>query len=136
MSTASQMQVTLRLPTHALFEGYAKSLTAVAEDGAFGLLPNHIDFVTALIPSVLTLILADDTERFFGLDSGVLVKKGHEVDIAVQRGVQDGSLAALQNTVRSSFEQMDDEERIARVALSRLEANMVRRLGDLRGSSS
>ncbi|WP_245540913.1 FoF1 ATP synthase subunit delta/epsilon [Octadecabacter antarcticus] len=70
------MTVTLRLPTRMLFERQALRLTSVAENGAFGIWPNHIDFVTALVPSVITLRLADGTEEIFGIDEGLLVKKG------------------------------------------------------------
>ena len=131
MSLSAEMQVTLRLPTRTLFEGPATRLFAEAENGAFGMLPNHIDFVTALVPSVLILTLADGEERIFGIDEGILVKKGHDVDIAIRRGVQGTDLATLKETVQESFVEMDEDERVARSALSRLEAGIVRRFADL-----
>lgn len=132
MSTAPDMHVTLRLPTRTLFDGHAVRLTAVAENGGFGILPNHIDYVTALVPSVMTLRMVDGTEEIFGVDEGILVKKGHHVMVAVRRGVHGDDLATLKDTVQDSFIQMDEEERMARSALSRLEADMVRRFADLR----
>ncbi|CUH89226.1 F0F1 ATP synthase subunit epsilon [Phaeobacter sp. CECT 5382] len=136
MSMRPEMTVTLRLPTRTLFEAKAIALTAVGPDGAFGIWPNHIDFVSALVPSVLTLRLADDTqdgdEEIFGLDEGMLVKKGHHVTVATLRGVRGEDLTTLQEMVQSSFVQMDEEERLARSALSRLEADMVRRFAELR----
>ncbi|MCL1477296.1 ATPase [Marinobacter sp. M3C] len=132
MSLANVMTVTLRLPTRTLFEGRAQRLFATAVNGAFGMLPNHTDFVTALVPSVL--ILTDETgdELFFGIDEGLLVKTGHQVDIAIRRGVQGDSLDTLNDTIQTAFVEVDEEERVARSALSRLEANIVRRFGDLR----
>ena len=62
MSMAADMTVTLRLPTRTLFEGRAIRMQAVARDGAFGILPNHVDFVTALVPSVLLITLAGGAE--------------------------------------------------------------------------
>lgn len=131
MSMAADMQVTLRLPTRTLFEGRAERLTAVAPTGAFGILPNHVDVVTALVPSVITLRLADGSEEIFGIDEGLLVKKGHRVAVAALRGVRGDNLGTLRDTVETSFLQMDDDERAARSALSRLEANMVRRFAEL-----
>ena len=131
MSIAAEMKVTLRLPTRILFEGRAELLTAVAQNGAFGILPNHTDFVTALVPSVLTLRLADGSETIFGLDEGILVKKGHDVAISALRGVKGDNLESLKDTVEDSFVQMDEDERQARSAMSRLEANMVRRFTQL-----
>ena len=131
MTIAADMKVTVRLPTRVLFEGQATRLTAVAQNGAFGILPNHTDFVTALVPSVLTLRLADGTENIFGLDEGILVKKGHNVAISVLRGVQGDDLSSLKDTIEDSFVQMDEDERQARSAMSRLEANMVRRFAQM-----
>lgn len=131
MSLASEMRVTLRLPTRTLFEGPATRLMAEAENGAFGMLPNHVDFVTALVPSVLILTLTDGEERIFGIDEGILVKTGHAVEVAIRRGVQGSDLASLRETVQESFIEMDEDERVARSALSRLEAGIVRRFADL-----
>lgn len=131
MSMAADMQVTLRLPTRTLFEGPATRLFAVAENGGFGILPNHTDFVTALVPSVLTLTTPEGDEQIFGIDEGLLVKKGHAVDVAVRRGVLGDDLDTLRETVRNTFVEMDEDERKARSALSRLEADMVRRFAEL-----
>jgi len=132
MSMAADMFVTLRLPTALLYEGRAMRIVAVAPNGAFGILPNHVDFVTAIVPSVLTLQLANGSEEIFGLDEGLLVKRGHKVVVIALRGVRGNDLGTLQSTVESSFLQMDEDERQARAALSRLEANMVRRFAELR----
>lgn len=133
MSLATDMEVTLRLPTQTLFRGRARRLRAVAANGAFGILPNHVDCVTALVPAVLTLELAEGGEAVFGLDEGILVKKGHAVEVTALRGVRGDDLGALKQTVRTRFIEMDEEERQARSALSRLEADMVRRFAELRG---
>lgn len=135
MTLVSSMQVTLRLPNRTLFTGPAGRLFAVAENGAFGLLPNHGDFVTALVPSVLMLTSDGGTEQFFGIDEGILIKTGHDVDIAIRRGVRGDDLDSLRETVRATFVEIDEEERVARSALSRLEAGIMRRFADLRKPS-
>ncbi|TBW55484.1 ATPase [Marinobacter halodurans] len=132
MSMASDMQVTLGLPTRTLYQGAARALVAEAENGAFGLLPNHLDFVTALVPSVLVLTEPGGRERFFGIDEGLLVKQGHQVNVAVRRGAEGRDLASLRHTVADIFGAMDEDERVARAALSRLEASIVRRFAELR----
>ncbi|SLN75213.1 ATP synthase epsilon chain [Roseovarius gaetbuli] len=136
MTMAPDMQVTLRLPTRTLFDGQATRLSAVAPNGAFGILPNHVDYVTPIMPSVLTLQLVDGTEEIFGLDEGLLVKRGHRVTVVALRGVRGDDLDTLRDTVEASFIQMDEEERQARSALSRLEADMVRRFVELKRPGS
>ncbi len=132
MTMATQMQVLVRLPGGTLFDGAVARLNAVAQDGAFGILPNHTDFLTALVPSVLLLTQPDGAERTFGIDEGLLVKKGHRVEIAVRRGVESADLATLHDTIGDFFDTVEDDERVARSALSRLEAEMVRSFAGLR----
>jgi F-type H+-transporting ATPase subunit epsilon len=132
MSVYGEMQVSLRLPARILFEGPALSVTGTAADGGFGILPNHVDFVTVLVPSVLLVAPPDGPERIFGIDEGLLVKKSDRVEIAVRRGVESQDLDTLRETVGGTFAGLEDEERVARAALSRLEADMVRRFASLR----
>lgn len=80
------LQVELRLPTRSLFSGTACKVFATAHNGAFTLLVNHTDFVTALVPSVLIVTDEAGDEHFFAVDEGILVKKDHGVHIAIQRG--------------------------------------------------
>ena len=51
------MSGTMRLrvvtPTGVVLETEAARLVAAAPDGAFGMLPRHVDFVTELVPGVL-----------------------------------------------------------------------------------
>ena len=50
----------------------------------------------------------------------------------MRRGSQSGDLVKLHETVIAHFAAMEDDERVARTALSQLEANMVRRFVSLR----
>lgn len=131
MSMARDMQVTLRLPMRTLFDGRATRLGASAPNGRFGMLPNHVDFVTALVPSVLTLTTPEGSEMIFGIDEGVLVKMGHRVDVAIRRGVRGDSLDTLRETVERTILRLDEDERETRTALSGLEASLVRHFARL-----
>lgn len=131
MSMSDRMHVSLRLPADVLHEGEARHVFAVAGNGAFGLLPNHADHVASLVPSVLVLTDMEGGEVFFGIDHGLLVKRGHRVEIAVRRGVRGESLDTLSSVVGSAFSEIDEVERRARTAMSRLELGIVRQLGGL-----
>ncbi len=132
MTDSASMSVTLRLPAQVFYEGAALKLTARAENGAFGILPDHIDFATALLPSVLMLTAPDGEELVFGIDEGIMVKRDRQVDICVRRAARGTTLSSLKTIVRKKFVDLDDKERTARSALSRLEADMVRRFMELR----
>ncbi|NND91881.1 MAG: ATPase [Granulosicoccus sp.] len=132
MNMAECMTVSLHIPSRTLFHGPVTRLNAVSPRGGFGILPNHVDFVTAIVPCVLELTLEDARQCLFGIDEGLLVKQHHHVKIAVRRAVESTDLDTLTDTVTNSFADIDDRERTARTALSRLEANMVRRFVNLR----
>jgi len=132
VSNEALMHVSLRVPTRLVFEGEARQLQATGPEGAFGLLPRHTDWVAALLPSVLVLVDQSGVERFFGIDHGLLVKHGRQVEVVVRRAVQGEDLAMLARTVAETFEQVADDERAARTALSRLESGILRHFSELR----
>ena len=103
MIGSTAMTVNLRVPARTIHQGAAERLTAKAENGLFGVLPNHIDFVAALVPGVLTLVEPGGRERFFGVDEGVFVKQGSNIDICVRRAVEGEDLAKLTATVLKAF---------------------------------
>lgn len=130
--TAVPMQISLHLPDQTLYQGKARKLSATAEGGAFTLLPRHADHVAALVACVMVLETPQGEEVFFGIDDGVLVKRGHEISIVVRRAVQGDSLDTLAHTVAHTFKALDESERAARSALSRLEIGIVRQFSALR----
>lgn len=130
------MIISLHLPTQLFHSQQAVAVTARSPAGSFGLLPNHVDIVTALVPSVLILRGADGAEAIFGIDEGMLIKRGGAVDIAVHRAVRGQDLATLTATVRARFTEADEDERVARSALARLEVDMLRSFAELTRVSS
>ena len=73
------MMVKTILPSGVLLEQEAVKLVAEAQNGSFCLLPQHIDFVAALVPGILTLTSAQGEETFLAVDEGILVKHGSQV---------------------------------------------------------
>lgn len=125
------MRLTVLLPSEVMIDATVTKVVAEAQDGWFGLLPRHVDIVTALVPSVLIYVGADGVERFLGVDEGILVKCAAEVQVSTRNAVQGDDLSSLQEAVRAQFLELDDRERSARSALARLEAGVVRRFIEL-----
>lgn len=121
------MRLHLCLPTKTLREEKVEKIVAEAPNGAFGMLPRHIDFVAALVPGILAVTLEGGREVLFGIDEGILVKRGRDVMISVRNAVKGEDLATLRRMVEQEFLELDERERTARAALARLEAGMVRR---------
>jgi F-type H+-transporting ATPase subunit epsilon len=125
------MRLRVLLPTEVLVDEEVVKVIAEAQNGFFGVLPHHIDFVAALVPGILSFTDQDGRNHHVAVDEGVLVKCGSEVRVSVWNAVRGDALTDLQETVASRFRHLDDEQRSARTALGRLEAGALRRFVEL-----
>ena len=121
------MRLKLLLPSHILIDEPVQKIIAEGQDGSFCLEPRHVDFVSALKPGLLQFIAENGQEVFVAMDEGILVKCAHEVMVSDYNAVRGDDLSTLKDTVEHRFRQLDESERIARSALARLEAGVVRR---------
>lgn len=120
------MKLTVLLPIEVLVDEHTTRVVAAARNGSFCLLPRHVDFVTALVPGILSWTTADG-EQFAAISEGILVKSGPHVSISARDGVRGQHLETLQQMVEERFLVLDDRERSARQAAARLEADFFRR---------
>ena len=121
------------LPTEILIEEKVTKVRAEAENGNFCLLPNHIDFVAALVPGILSCeTKATKEEVFLAVNGGILVKCDREVLVSTRNAVRGKDLTTLKQTVAEQFEVLDEKEKLTRSALAQFEANMMRHFRDLR----
>ncbi len=126
------MRLKVFLPMRILIDREVTEVVAEAENGSFGILPKHIDFVTALAPGILSFV-SPDGEEFLAVDEGVLVKYASDVLVSTRRAVQSRDLGALKETVEHEFKTLDDRERKARSILTKLEADFTKRFLEMRG---
>lgn len=120
------MQLQVFLPNEILLNQTVNKITAEGQDGYFCLLPNHVDFLSALVPGLLFFETAEGEENFLGVDEGILVKCGHEVLVSVKNAVQGTDIETLKNTVEEKFQSIDEREQMTRNALAKLEASFIR----------
>ena len=129
--TNNLMRLKVLLPSEVLLNEQSRKVIAEAENGSFCIEPRHVDFVAALVPGLLSFVNAQGEEVFLATDSGVLVKCGTEVSVSVLNAVRGTVLEELHTIVERHFRQLDEQERIARSAVARLEAGVVRRFIEL-----
>ena len=121
------MRLKVLMPTEVVADEEVVRVTAEAENGSFCLLPRHVDFVTALMPGILSFVLTEGREMFVAVDGGTLVKCGPDVLVSTPRAVRGEDLETLQETVEFQFRILDEGRRMAQAATAKLEAAMVRR---------
>ena len=126
------MMVKILLPSEVFFEGEAAKVNAEAANGSFCLLPRHIDFVTALVPGLMTIEDEKGAKTLLAIDEGILVKKDFEVLISTRNAVLIPEMGKGRQIVQEQFNVLDDREKASRSAAARLEADMVRRLMELK----
>ncbi|TRU31113.1 MAG: F0F1 ATP synthase subunit epsilon [Microcystis aeruginosa Ma_MB_F_20061100_S20] len=127
------MKLLVILPTRILLETEVIKVTAESGSGYFCLLPHHIDFVTAILPGLLSFTTPQEQERFMAVDEGILVKSGFDVRVSTRHAVESADLGCLREAVEKQFQILDEREKRTRVALTKLEANMIRQFIELGG---
>ncbi len=120
------MKLKVILPMKVLIDKEVTKVVAEAENGSFGILPKHIDFVAALVPGILSFDSAEG-EEFLAIDQGVLVKCASEVRVSTRNAVQSKDLGKLKQTVEQDFRNLDERERKTRSILAKLEIDFAKR---------
>lgn len=125
------MNLKVLLPRQIYVDETVTRVSGEAEDGAFTLLPRHIDFVTSLVAGLLSYVTTEGEEVFLATDTGILVKREYEVRVSALRAVRGADLETLRHIAEEEFRQIDEQERRARAILISLEMDLVRRFIEL-----
>jgi F-type H+-transporting ATPase subunit epsilon len=106
-------------------------IVAESEDGCFGLLPQRLDCVAALVPGILTYRVSTG-DVYLAVDTGVLVKSGSNVLVSVRHVIAGSDLAALHDSVKRDFLAVDNQERVVRTAVSTMVSSFIARFERVR----
>jgi len=131
MQPSALMGLKILLP-YRIFATKSRVLRIVAEtsEGSFGLLPNRLDCVAALVPGILIYELDAEGEIYVGIDRGVVVKTGSEVLVTVRNAIEGTDLGQLREKVKKEFLEIDDQERNVRSVVAKMESDFIRRLAE------
>jgi len=124
------MKLRVLVPTHVAVDEEVDKINAQAADGAFCLLPRHVDFVAALVPGLLSYHIGE-RETFLAVNGGTLVKCGDEVLVSTPDAVPGRDLAELRRAIEETFANRGEREERARSALQKIEADFIRRFVEL-----
>jgi F-type H+-transporting ATPase subunit epsilon len=126
------MKLKVLLPTKVLVDEPVTKVTGEDGAGSFTLLPRHIDYATALPPSLLSFVTEAGEEVFLAVDEGILVKRGDQVMVSVQNATRGTDLGQLFQLIEEEFHTLDEHESRARSAALHLESDLVRQFIELR----
>lgn len=125
------MNLQVVTPTRTIIDEPVQRITVQGADGSRTFLPRHIDFVTALVPSVMSWHAPEGEEKFAAIDGGIVVKTGDDVMVSTSYAIHGPELGRLRQMVDDEFEERSEHEKVTRSALARLEAGIVRRFMEL-----
>jgi F-type H+-transporting ATPase subunit epsilon len=126
------MKLKVLTPIETVCDESTLSIVAEGRDGSFCLKPRHVDFVSALVPGLLSFVHADDgREEFLAVDRGILMKEGPEVLVSVRSAVRGAAVEELVEVVHARFLTLDDQEKVVRTAMAKLESDFLRRFMEL-----
>ena len=124
------MHLTVYQPSDMFLEVTVDKIVAEGPAGSFGILPRHIDLVTALVPGILTYETQTGTEEFLAVKGGILVKQKDRVKLVTPMVVK-GKLGELKQVLKRMISEVDEREKKTRTAVAKLEANFIRRFMEL-----
>jgi F-type H+-transporting ATPase subunit epsilon len=127
------MNLKVLLPFRVFLTEDVIKVIAEGGDGHFCLLPRHLDFVSALVPGILTYYPESGEEVFLAVDEGILVKYGDHVLVSCRNAVQGTNLEALRQTVEQAFKALDERQKETRSVVAKIETNFIRRFLEIYG---
>ncbi len=121
------MMLKVLLPTAVVVDEMVEKVVAEGENGAFCLRPRHVDFLSAIVPGILTFTTSNGLDHYVAVGDGILVKRDNVVRVSTRHAVRGTDLGSLRSVVAEQFALIDERERVTRAAIAKLEADFVRR---------
>jgi len=129
MPQLTRMNLKVLLPFGIFAERTGVSrIVAETHEGSFGLLPQRLDCVAALVPGILIYETEMEGEVYVAVDEGVLVKTGPEVLVSVRQAIGGTDLDQLRDAVEQEFLTLDEHEQSVRSVLTKMESDFIRRM--------
>lgn len=124
------MRLTVTTPLRIVIDaGDVAHLRAEDETGAFGILPGHADFLTALAISVVSWRNGQGAEHHVAVQGGMLeVRGGKAIAIVTREAVPSDDLHRLEVEVLARFRRQLAEEHAARQDAQRLYLAAIRQI--------
>lgn len=122
------MKLRLTSLGEVLVDAEVQSVHAEDDSGAFGILPRHVDFLTALRIGVLSWRDHRGNEHHCAVRGGVLTVRDGAVAVATREAVLDDDLDRLEHTVLAAFRSQQEQEQQARTGGQQLQLRAVRQI--------
>ena len=100
------------------------SIVMETSEGSYGLLPQRLDCVAALVPGIFTYE-TDGTSHYVAVDNGVMVKAGAQVLVSVRNAFGGADLGKLGDLVKKDFKSEDENQKQVNTVIAKLERGFI-----------
>lgn len=109
------------------------SIVMETSEGSYGLLPQRLDCVAALVPGIFTYE-TDGTSHYVAVDNGVMVKAGAQVLVSVRNAFGGADLGKLGDLVKKDFKSEDENQKQVNTVIAKLERGFIYSFDKLRNT--
>ncbi len=109
------------------------SIVIETSEGSYGLLPQRLDCVAALVPGIFTYE-TDGVSHYVAVDKGVMIKAGTQVLVSVRNAVGGADLGKLGELVKKDFKSQHENEKQAITVIAKLERGFIYSFDKLRNT--
>jgi F-type H+-transporting ATPase subunit epsilon len=109
------------------------SIVMETSEGSYGLLPQRLDCVAALVPGIFTYE-TEGTSHYVAVDNGVMVKAGAQVLVSVRNAVGGADLGKLGDLVKKDFKSEDENQKKVTTVIAKLERGFIYSFDKLRST--
>jgi len=126
------MKLRILLPFGTFLEATPVSrIVAESLSGSFGILPNRLDCVAALVAGILCYDTVAGARSYVAVDAGTLIKTGDAVVVAVRHASAGHDLASVTRQIAAEFRQYASDQQQERRASAQLDQAVLARLAEI-----
>jgi F-type H+-transporting ATPase subunit epsilon len=103
-------------------------------EGSYGLLPQRLDCVAALVPGIFTYETEKSGFQYVAVDTGIMIKAGEQVLVSVRNAVGGADLGKLGDLVKKNFKKQDADVKEANTVVAKLERGFIYSFDKLRNN--
>lgn len=100
-------------------------IVAETNEGFFGILPQRLDCVAALVPGIFSYQTEKGENHYLAVDNGILVKTETQVLVSVRNAIAGKDLGKLRESVEKEYVELDDSEKNVRSVMAKMESGFI-----------
>ncbi|MEO7765845.1 MAG: F0F1 ATP synthase subunit epsilon [Ferruginibacter sp.] len=109
------------------------SIVMETSEGSYGLLPQRLDCVAALVPGIFTYETGG-ASHYVAVDDGIMIKAGAQVLVSVRNAFGGADLGKLGELMKKDFKSQDENEKQLTTVVAKLERGFIFSFDKLRNT--